>query len=282
MSRILSYFAKRYIAGEKIEDAISVARNLNAKGISTTIDNLGEDVLDAGDAEKGVEEYLRVLEAIQRSGVDSNVSFKLTHLGLGISPSLAEKNAETIIKKAAELENFVWFDMEGSKHTENTLSIFSKLRAKYPETGVAIQCYLYRSEADITKLLKENAAVRLVKGAYKESPDIAFPDKKDVDRNFSALMKRLLLSGVYTAIATHDEKLVNEAIKIASENSVAKNRFEFQMLLGIKRTLQSRLAKEGYKTRVYVPYGTHWLPYTMRRLKERKENVWFVLKNIFD
>ena len=282
MSRILSYFAKRYIAGEKQEDALNAAKNLNARGIKATIDNLGEDVLDAKDAARGVEEYLRLVQAIRKNRVGSNVSFKLTHLGLNISPLMAEENAETVIKKAFGLKNFVWFDMEGSKHTENTLSIFSKLHAKYPETGIAIQSYLYRSAADVEKLIKNNAAVRLVKGAYKESPNIAFPEKKDVDRNFSTLMKRLLLSGVYTAIATHDEKLVNEAKKIASENNIAKDHFEFQMLLGIKRTLQSRLAEEGYKVRVYVPYGTHWLPYTIRRMKERKENVWFVLKNIFD
>lgn len=282
MSRILSWFAKRYIAGETMEDALNVAKNFNAKGILTTIDNLGEDVLDAEDAARGAEEYLRLVRAIRKSGVDSNVSFKLTHLGLDISPLMAERNAERLVKKAVELKNFVWFDMEGSKHTENTLSIFSRLHAKYPETGVAIQSYLYRSAADVTKLIKENAAVRLVKGAYKESPDIAFPEKKDVDGNFSALMKRLLLSGAYVAIATHDEKLVNEAKKIASENNIAKDRFEFQMLLGIKRTLQSRLVEEDYRVRVYVPYGTHWLPYTMRRMTERKENVWFVLKNILD
>lgn len=282
MSRILAWFAKRYIAGEKQDDALNAAKNLNARGIRATIDNLGEDVLDAKDAERGVEEYLNLVQAIRKSGVDSNVSFKLTHLGLNISPLMAEKNAETVIKKASGLKNFVWFDMEGSKHTENTLSIFSRLHAKYPETGIAIQSYLYRSETDVSKLIKENAAVRLVKGAYKESPDIAFPVKKDVDKNFSALMKRLLLSGAYVAIATHDEKLVNEAKKIASENKIPEDRFEFQMLLGIKRTLQSRLAKEGYRVRVYVPYGTHWLPYTMRRMTERKENVWFVLKNILD
>lgn len=282
MSRILAWFAKRYIAGEKQDDALNAAKNLNARGIRATIDNLGEDVLDAKDAERGVEEYLSLVQAIRKSGVDSNVSFKLTHLGLNISPLMAEKNAETVIKKASGLKNFVWFDMEGSKHTENTLSIFSKLHAKYPETGIAIQSYLYRSEADVTKLIKDNAAVRLVKGAYKENSDIAFPVKKDVDRNFSALMKKLLLSGAYTAIATHDETLVNEAKAIASENKVPKDHFEFQMLLGIKRTLQSRLVEEGYHVRVYVPYGTHWLPYTMRRMTERKENVWFVLKNILD
>lgn len=282
MSRILAWFAKRYIAGEKQDDALNAAKNLNARGIRATIDNLGEDVLDAKDAERGVEEYLSLVQAIRKSGVDSNVSFKLTHLGLNISPLMAEKNAETVIKKASGLKNFVWFDMEGSKHTENTLSIFSKLHAKYPQTGIAIQSCLYRSETDVSKLIKDNAAVRLVKGAYKESPDIAFPEKKDVDGNFSALMQKLLLSGAYTAIATHDETLVNEAKAIASENKVPKDHFEFQMLLGIKRTLQSRLVEEGYHVRVYVPYGTHWLPYTMRRMTERKENVWFVLKNILD
>ena len=178
MSRILSYFAKRYIAGEKQEDALNAAKNLNARGIKATIDNLGEDVLDAKDAEGGVEEYLRLVQAIRKNRVDSNVSFKLTHLGLNISPLMAEENAERVIKKPLASKTSSGSTWKVRSTQENTLSIFSKLHAKYPETGIAIQSYLYRSAADVTKLIKDNAAVRLVKGAYKESPNIAFPEKR--------------------------------------------------------------------------------------------------------
>ncbi len=279
---LLTFFARRYIAGRTIEEAIDVARKLKTHGILSTIDNLGENVTDAREARGAVDEYLKLLDAIEAAGVDSTISLKLTHMGLDISDELASRNVETLIKRAAELENFVRFDMEGSGYTERTINIFLALRKRYENTGIAIQACLRRSAGDRKRLIEEGASVRLCKGAYKEPPEIAFPDKKDVDKNFSMLMKELLCKGTRPAIATHDEKLIDEAKGFAREKGISKDRFEFQMLLGIKRTLQKRLAQEGFKVRVYVPYGPNWLPYILRRMRERKENVFFVLKNIFD
>ncbi len=279
---ILSFFARRYIAGETRKDAIFTAKRLNSQGISATIDNLGENVKDASETDETVKEYLSLLDDIDEAGVNSTISLKLTHLGLDISGELARKNAEAIIKKALSLKNFVRFDMEGSAYTPDTIDTVLKLNRLYPNIGVAIQSYLLRSEKDANLLINEGISVRLVKGAYREPPEIAFEKKSDVDRNYESLMKKLLLGGTRPAIATHDEKLINEAMRFANEKNIPKDRFEFQMLLGIKRTLQRKLAHDGYAVRVYVPYGKNWLPYTMRRLGERKENLLFVVKNIFD
>ncbi|MBI5467500.1 MAG: proline dehydrogenase family protein [Deltaproteobacteria bacterium] len=282
MKSLLSFFARRYIAGVDKLEAIDVARRLNAQHISATIDNLGENVKNAADAASSVREYTGLLDAIKDSGVDSTVSLKLTHLGLDISTELASGNAGAIIRKASEYGNFVRLDMESSAYTERTLGILRSLRETYPNVGVAIQSCLLRSADDVKKLIESGTSVRLVKGAYKEPPEIAFKDKKDVDANFSFLMKELLMKGVRTAVATHDETLIEEAIKFTKAMNIPSESFEFQMLLGIKRTLQKRLAAEGFKVRVYVPYGPDWLPYILRRLGERKENLFFVLKNIFD
>ncbi|CAG0994183.1 partial Proline dehydrogenase 2, partial [Methylophilaceae bacterium] len=203
-------------------------------------------------------------------------------LGLDISEELAFKNAEIIIKKAATNGNFVRLDMEGSAYTQKTIDAFLKLRRKYPNAGIAIQSSLLKSREDARLIASKGGSVRLVKGAYKEPPSIAFKEKKDVDSNYEAIMKELLLSGTRPAIATHDVRLINEAKRFAAEKGLAKNTFDFEMLLGIKRELQKKLASEGYRVRVYIPYGKNWLPYTVRRLRERKENVWFVLKNIFE
>ena len=282
MKGLLLFFAKRYIAGDESKDAINVVKHLNALGILATIDHLGENVTEPSHAEGAVNEYLGLLDDIKAAKVNSAVSLKLTHLGLDISKELTEKNAEAIIKRATELDNFVTFDMEGSAYTQKTIDIFLRLHEKYPKTMIAIQSYLYRSASDIRLLIEKRASVRLVKGAYKEPPQIAFPKKRDVDKSYEEIMKNLLLKGGPPAIATHDERLINEAIRFAEENHIPKERFEFQMLLGIKRTLQKRLADSGYRVRVYVPYGTHWLPYTLRRFRERKENIFFVIRNIFD
>jgi proline dehydrogenase len=270
------------MAGETRKDAIVAVGRLNGEGIRATVDNLGENVKDASEARESVNEYLSLLDEIDRSKADSTISLKLTHLGLDVSEELAEKNAGTIIERARTLKNFVRFDMEGSAYTQKTIDMAVKLHRLYPNVGVAVQSYLKRSASDIDLLIKEGVSVRLVKGAYKEPREIAFENKSDVDRNYEALMKKLLLNGVRPAVATHDEKLINGAIKFAEDNNISKERFEFQMLLGIKRTLQKKLAKEGYTVRVYVPYGKNWLPYTLRRLGERKENFLFVVKNIFD
>ncbi len=282
MKGLISFFAKRYIAGEERKDAIEVIRRLNAHGILATIDSLGEHVKDISHAEEAVREYLGLLDDIREAGVGSTVSMKLSHLGLDISDEIAERNAEAVIKRAFELGNSVTFDMEGSRYTRKTIDIFLRLHERYPNTAIAIQSYLYRSASDVKLLIEKGASVRLVKGAYKEPPDIAFPKKRDVDRNFEELMKSLLLKGKNPAIATHDERLINEAVRFAEENRIPKDRFEFQMLLGIKRSLQRRLSDLGYRVRAYVPYGPDWLPYMLRRMRERRENLFFVIKNIFD
>ncbi|MFQ5736210.1 MAG: proline dehydrogenase family protein [Thermodesulfobacteriota bacterium] len=282
MKGFLVHLAKRYIAGDELKDAIEAALALNRDGIAATIDNVGENVKDEKKARAAVREYLTLLDGIKRSGADSTVSLKLTHMGLDISEELAEKNTERIIRRAEKLGNFVRIDMEGSAYTQKTIRIFKALHERHPCTGIAIQSALKRSAGDVKALIEAKASVRLVKGAYKEPPVVAFEAKENVDKNFEKLMKELLLKGVRPAIATHDERLIEEAISFAGKNGIKKDAFEFQMLLGIKRSLQKRLAREGFHVRVYVPYGRNWLPYTLRRLRERRENVYFLLKNIFE
>ncbi|MFQ5464288.1 MAG: proline dehydrogenase family protein, partial [Thermodesulfobacteriota bacterium] len=266
MKDFLFYFARRYIAGEKRADAIEAARALNADGISASIDVLGENVEDASDARRSVAEYLALLGEIDRTGVDASVSLKLTHLGLDLSDELAMENAEAVVRRAGELGNFVRVDMERAVYTERTIDLVVRLRRKYDNVGVAVQSYLYRSGGDVARLIKEGVSVRLVKGAYKEGPDVAFRDKGAVDRNFDCLMKELLTKGNRPAIATHDEALIDEAKRFAEIKGIPRDAFDFEMLLGIKRTLQRGLAAEGYNMRVYVPYGPEWLPYITRRL----------------
>jgi proline dehydrogenase len=280
--RLLTFFAKRYIAGDERHGALDAARGLNKLGIKATIDILGENVADEAEACETVREYSSLLEEINEAGLDATISLKLTHMGLDISDGLAERNAEAIIKKAAEFNNFVRFDMECSAYTQRTIDVFLSLFERYKNTGLAIQSCLLRTSIDAAVLTERGASIRLCKGAYKEPPDVAFPRKKDVDENYEAIMKGLLAKGNRPALATHDEKLINEAKRFVEEKGIQKESFEFQMLLGIKRTLQKTLAEEGYIVRVYVPYGPNWLPYILRRFRERRENVWFVVRNIFD
>jgi len=279
---LLLLFARRYIAGTGRQDAIRVAIGLNKAGIGATIDNLGENVKNASEAAESVKEYLGLLDDIKLAGADSTISMKLTHLGLDLSKELALKNAETIIKKAGETGNSVRLDMEGSTYAQKTIDTFLELRLKYPNVGIAIQSALLRSRNDASLITSRGGSIRLVKGAYKEPPNTAFQEKKEVDANYEAIMKELLLSGTRPAIATHDERLINETKRFAGEKNLSKDSFDFEMLLGIKRKLQMELVAEGYKVRVYIPYGKNWLPYTIRRLRERKENIWFVVKNIFE
>ncbi|MBI5344901.1 MAG: proline dehydrogenase family protein, partial [Deltaproteobacteria bacterium] len=246
------------------------------------IDNLGENVKSAEEAGNAVREYIVLLDLIAKEKVNSTVSLKLTHLGLDISDDRAIDGVEAVIKKAALYKNFVRFDMEGSAYTERTMEIFLRLRESCDNVGIAVQSALLRSRNDVKLLIEKKASVRLVKGAYKEPAEVAFERKKDVDGNYEFLMKELLLKGERPAIATHDERLIEEAVRFVKEKGIPVASFEFQMLLGIKRTLQKRLASEGYNVRVYIPYGRNWLPYILRRLSERRENIWFVLKNIFD
>jgi proline dehydrogenase len=228
-----------------------------------------------------VREYLRVLDRIEATGVNSNISVKLTQLGLDIDEDYCLQNTRRIVEAAKHHSNFVRIDMEDSSKTDATLRIFKRLYSEYGNVGVVLQAYLYRAEKDVDDVLAMGARIRLCKGAYKEPPEVAFPEKSDVDANFVKLMKKLLKSGVYHGIATHDERMVRATKEFAASEGVSKDAFEFQMLYGVRRDLMLKLAREGYRVRAYVPYGEYWYPYFMRRLAERPANVWFVLKNLF-
>jgi proline dehydrogenase len=271
----------RFIAGERIEDTIPAIRALNNIGCTATFDHLNEGVTNPAETEGEVREYKRILAAIDETGIRSNVSIKLTQFGLAFDPELAYRNARAVVEEAARRGNFVRIDMEDSPVTQVTLDIFKRLRAEFDlnTVGIVLQSYLRRTEADVRDVLSIPARVRLCKGAYNEPPEVAFPDKKDVDDNYVRCMKLLLKSGVYHGIATHDENMIRATKEFAAAEGIGKDKFEFQMLYGIRRDLQERLAREGYGVRVYVPYGKTWYPYFMRRLAERPANVWFVLKN---
>jgi len=282
LSRFKSFnnVTRRFVAGEDLTDAVEAIRNLNRQGISASFDHLGESITSEAEIHREVDEYVRVLESIHATGLDSNVSVKLTQLGLDVSPDLCYSNARTLVEAALKHDNFVRIDMEDSPKTDETLQIFRRLRTEFENVGIVIQSYLYRSEKDIEDLLKLGARIRLCKGAYQEPPTVAFPDKADVDANYIKLTKLLLSSGVYHGIATHDENMISAAIAFAREQAISPDKYEFQMLFGIRRDLQAKLVRDGYRMRVYVPYGEYWYPYFMRRLAERPANVWFVLKNV--
>jgi len=272
----------RFIAGETIDEAVAAIREINARGCSASFDHLNESVGSIGETEAEVREYLDVLARIAETGIDSNVSIKLSQFGLQIDPELAYRNARRIVEDAARRGNFVRVDMEGSNVTQATIDVFKRLRAEFGlnDVGIVIQSYLYRTMDDARDLLQIPARIRLCKGAYNEPPNVAYPDKKDVDDNYVRVMQLLLSSGVYHGIATHDPKMIDATIAFAQREGIGKDAFEFQMLYGIRRDLQDQLARDGYRMRVYVPYGKHWYPYFMRRLAERPANIWFVLKNM--
>jgi proline dehydrogenase len=271
----------RFIAGDTIEDTIPAIRALNDIGCTATFDHLNEGVTSAAETEGEVREYKRVLAAIDETGIRSNVSIKLTQFGLAFDPELTYRNARAVVEEAARRGNFVRIDMEDSPVTQVTLDIFKRLRAEFDlnTVGIVLQSYLRRTEQDVRDVLSIPARVRLCKGAYNEPAAVAFPDKRDVDENYVRCMKLLLASGVYHGIATHDENMIRATKEFAAAEGIGKERFEFQMLYGIRRDLQEKLARDGYNVRVYVPYGKTWYPYFMRRLAERPANVWFVMKN---
>jgi proline dehydrogenase len=273
----------RFVAGESIEEAVAAIRELNAAGCSASFDHLNESVANAEEAERELDEYLRILDQIDQTGIKSNVSIKLTQFGLKLDSELAYKNARTVTADAASRGTFVRVDMESSNVTQVTIDIFKRLRSEYGlnDVGIVLQSYLRRTYADAQELLKIPARIRICKGAYNEPPDVAFPNKKDTDENYVRVMQLLLSSGVYHGIATHDPKMIDATIAFAGREGIGKEAFEFQMLYGVRRDLQHQLAHDGYNVRVYVPYGKHWYPYFMRRLAERPANVWFVLKNLF-
>jgi proline dehydrogenase len=275
-------FARRFVAGDSLDDAIRVIRGLNRSGMMASLDYLGESVRDAQEARDAVHHYLQTLDAIRDTEIQCNISVKLTQLGLDIDESIAEDNMHKIVGRAQQLRNFVRIDMESSAYTERTLQMFKRLHREFGNSvGPVIQSYLYRSMDDVVDLLPLQPNIRLCKGAYKEPGDVAFPAKADVDRNYIALLEKLLLRGGYTGIATHDEAIIRHAKRFIRENHIAQDRFEFQMLYGVWRELQSAIAREGSKMRVYVPYGSQWCPYFMRRMAERPANFWFVVKNLF-
>jgi proline dehydrogenase len=272
----------RFVAGEDIEETVRAIRELNAHGCTASFDHLNESVTKESETEEEVREYLRILARIDETGIRSNVSIKLTQFGLDIDPELAYRNARRIVEDAARRGNFVRVDMEASNVTQVTLDIFRRLRSEFGlnNVGIVVQSYLRRTYDDVQELLKIPARIRLCKGAYNEPPEVAFPDKKDVDENYIRLMRVLLSSGTYHGIATHDPRMIDATVEHAQREGIGKDAFEFQMLYGVRRDLQVQLARDGYGMRVYVPYGKHWYPYFMRRLAERPANVWFVLKNM--
>ena len=280
-----SFFKKlttRFVAGETIDEVIPYIREINAENCTASFDHLNESVDNAEEANKEVEEYLRILQQIEATRIRSNVSIKLTQFGLELDQELAYKNARRVVVDAKQRGNFVRVDMEGSNVTQATIDIFKRLRSEFDlnDVGIVLQSYLRRTYDDAKELVKLPARIRICKGAYSEPPEVAFPDKKDVDDNYIKVMQLLLSSGVYHGIATHDPKMIDATVDFATKEGIGKEKFEFQMLYGIRRDLQRQLARDGYNMRVYVPYGKHWYPYFMRRLAERPANIWFVMKNV--
>ena len=274
-------WSRRFVPGEEISYALEAVRSANAEGISATLDHLGENVRTREDAERARDVYLDALDRIAAAKLDANVSLKLTHLGLDLDDEFCLSLLRQIVARARSLNSFVRVDMEGSAYVDRTLMIVHQLRAESDAVGTVIQAYLYRSEKDVHELLRIACRIRLVKGAYHELPSIAFAKLKDVDANFIALMKTLLPSGIYHAIATHDPEMIQATMAFATQRKIPKDHFEFQMLYGIRTDLQKRLAREGYCVRVYIPFGVDWFPYFMRRLAERPANLLFLMKNIF-
>jgi proline dehydrogenase len=273
--------ASRFVAGETLPEALTVAQRLNSEGITVTLDHLGESVTTIEEARQARDVYLQALSAIDEAGIEGNVSLKLTQFGLDLDPVECHRNVEQLVHRAAELQNFVRVDMESSPYTQQTLDLVIGIFERHGAAGAVIQAYLFRSRADIEKLCERGIRVRLCKGAYLEPPEVAFSSKADVDRNFVELMKVLLDRGTYPAIATHDEKMIAETRAYAEARKISRQNFEFQMLYGIRRDLQQKLVRDGYRVRLYVPFGRAWYPYYMRRLAERPANLWFVLRNLF-
>jgi proline dehydrogenase len=271
----------RFVAGETLDQALAVCRRLNSEGIAVTLDHLGESVSSLEEAAEARDVYLRTLSAIQESKIEGNVSLKLTQFGLDFSYDQCRDNVDQLVRSAAELKSFVRVDMESSDYTDRTLDLVTELNARHGAVGVVIQAYLFRSKADIENLCTRGIRVRLCKGAYLEPHSVAFPKKEDVDRNYVELMRILLDRGAYPALATHDEKMIEQIKAYVAARKVPRDAFEFQMLYGIRRDLQRRLVAEGYRLRLYVPFGAAWYPYYMRRLAERPANVFFIMRNLF-
>ncbi len=278
--------SKRFVSGETLSAGIKASRELSHHGIMTTLDQLGESICKAEEATLSVQEYFEILDQLQKENLGITISLKLTQLGLDIDYALCLDNMRRIMRKVQEVKSLVTIDMEGSPHTDRTLNIYQTLlKEGFKSTGIVVQSYLYRTEADIRNMLSLGPRVRLCKGAYQEPPEVAFPLKKDVDHNYLRILGILLAEesltqGAYPEIATHDEKIIKWTIDFVRKKRIDHSKFEFQMLYGIRRDLQGKLVRDGYRLRVYVPYGTHWYPYFMRRLAERPANLIFICKSL--
>lgn len=283
--------SSRFVAGMSVEEALAAAAALNREGIAVSLDSLGESVNKESEARRSADIYHQLLDAIQRRRLNANVSVKLTQMGMDFDPALAESIVAEMVEHAVRADSFVRVDMEGTPLTEATLQLVERLHAKpnfFGRVGAVLQSYLYRTEADTERLLAQGIRIRLCKGAYKEGPEHAFPSKAEVDANYVKLMARMvtfihpeLNRPVFCGIATHDERIVEKMVRLVQQQGILKSSFEFQMLYGIRRDLQRRLVKEGFGVRVYIPFGTEWYPYFMRRLAERPANVLFLAKNFF-
>lgn len=275
----------RFVAGTQVEDALRAASALNRAGMSASLDNLGENITTAEEAGQSAQLYAQLLAEISARRLNANVSLKLTHMGIDVDPALAYANVAGLVKQAASMspKNFVRVDMEGSGYTQRTLDLVHQLHREAENrgcVGAVIQSYMRRSEDDVARLLQDGIRIRLCKGAYNEGEEIAYQKKSEVDANYIKLMKILLRSGIYHGLATHDEKIIRQAQSFATREHIARDAFEFQMLYGIRRDLQQSLMREGWRMRVYVPFGTEWYPYLMRRLAERPANLLFVARNL--
>jgi proline dehydrogenase len=278
--RLTASLAYRFVAGDRLDDAVRVMHELNRRGWSGSLDHLGENVTEERAARAATEDYLAAFERIAAERLDANVSVKLTQLGLDISAELCRELLTRILQRAQQLNTFLRVDMEGSPYTQRTLDLVLDLHQRYPNVGVVLQSYLYRTMDDVARVNAAGVRVRLVKGAYDEPASVAFPKKADVDGNFEKAMRELMANGVYPAIATHDERLIAATKQFAAARGIANDRYEFQMLYGIRRDLQERLLRDGYRVRIYVPYGTEWYPYLMRRLAERPANLLFFVRSV--
>jgi len=272
--------ARRFVAGEHLADALEAAREVNRALQLASLDLLGENVSDEAGARRAADEYIAIFDRIAQEHLDANVSLKLTQLGLDLSEALCQELLEKVVAHAADQANFVRVDMEGSAYTQRTVEMVKRVRSEYSNVGTVMQAYLHRTEQDVQDLVAVGCRLRLCKGAYQEPPEVAFPKKADVDANYVKLMRILLASGIYHGIATHDPAMIRATLDFVREQGIKRDRFEFQMLYGIRTDLQQKLVRDGYRVRVYIPFGADWFPYFMRRLAERPANVTFFLRNL--
>lgn len=278
-NRVARNISRRFVAGEVLDDAVQATRVLNKRGIQVAMDLLGENVTTREEAEEATRAYIAAIELIAKAQIDANISIKLTSLGLDLGQEICRANLNSILESGQEHNVFICIDMEASTYTEQTVSTVKEVRQNFEQVGTVIQSCLHRSRVDIEQLVDQGIRVRLVKGAYKEPESVAYQEKADVDKNYLQLMEILLARGRFPAIATHDEEMINAACRFVRDHGINPTSFEFQMLYGIRRDLQEKMVRKGYNVRIYVPYGSHWYPYLMRRMAERPANLLFVVTN---